>query len=479
MCCAQMTQEQLEQAMQNSQPNAQGAGAEVQMGMHASEAEGRPEWVPMARRRHAVLIRCAVLMRPAVLVRPAVLIRTQALPRSCWPAATRRPWAVSGTAQGQQAAHHAAPGAGQCCSSLQCSLSSPGVCRGQPDPDFSEKLRQAMAQKSEELVKQFQEDWSEVMENMAEAEDALDDLSGADLATRQRLPSCCPPILGPSASAWRGRAHKPLHCPAVCERIRLAARRLVRMPPAGPLCAAMAQAVTRPPTACRGADLVDAGSKGFDQQFQGFWRNSGWRAVAQLRRKLEHLRELRDLVRSLGRSSGKGPKRRAPQRVRARLLDSRACSPAAQAHPHCRCLGAAVRGIQAPLQGWQPLRDHRCGLPVPAHVRGQPHQCAAVSSAWHVQVLVTSGPEGVVRSELQPEETSGLARSSDISRMLPMEAHLLAHGWAARTALTKAGTPPAVLRPATCEQPRLLQWHQAHYAARTSRQASSARALAQ
>ena len=60
---------------------------------------------------------------------------------------------------------------------------------------------------------------------------------------------------------------------------------------------------------------MDAGSKGFDQQFQGLWRNSGWRAVAALRRKLEQLRELRDLVRSLGRSGGKGPKRRAPQRV--------------------------------------------------------------------------------------------------------------------------------------------------------------------
>ena len=56
-----------------------------------------------------------------------------------------------------------------------------------------------------------------------------------------------------------------------------------------------------------------------------------------------------------------------------------------------------------------------------------------------LQLLVTSGAEGVVRSELQPEETSGLSRSSDLSRMLPLEAHLLAHGWAARTALAQAG----------------------------------------
>ena len=56
---------------------------------------------------------------------------------------------------------------------------------------------------------------------------------------------------------------------------------------------------------------------------------------------------------------------------------------------------------------------------------------------------MTSGAEGVVRSELQPEETSGLARSSDLSRMLPLEAHLLAHGWAARRAMAAAGAAAA------------------------------------
>jgi hypothetical protein len=34
-----------------------------------------------------------------------------------------------------------------------------------------------------------------------------------------------------------------------------------------------------------------------------------------------------------------------------------------------------------------------------------------------------------VRSSLQPEETAGLTRSGDLSRMLPFEAHLLAAGW--------------------------------------------------
>lgn len=35
----------------------------------------------------------------------------------------------------------------------------------------------------------------------------------------------------------------------------------------------------------------------------------------------------------------------------------------------------------------------------------------------------------MVRSPLQPEEVRGLARSGDLSRMLPSEIMLMAHGW--------------------------------------------------
>lgn len=99
--------------------------------------------------------------------------------------------------------------------------------------------------------------------------------------------------------------------------------------------------------------LLD-GPEGFDAS-QSVWHNSGWRELASLRKKLENLKELRDLVRSLGRGGGKGPIRRAPQQV------------------------------------FQP------GMPL-----------------------------GVIRSEESPEETRGLTRSGDISRMLPVEARLLA-----------------------------------------------------
>ena len=46
-----------------------------------------------------------------------------------------------------------------------------------------------------------------------------------------------------------------------------------------------------------------------------------------------------------------------------------------------------------------------------------------------VQIEARSLRRGVIRSSLQPEETAGLTRSGDLSRMLPFEAHLLAAGW--------------------------------------------------
>lgn len=98
--------------------------------------------------------------------------------------------------------------------------------------------------------------------------------------------------------------------------------------------------------------LLD-GPEGFDAS-EAVWHHTGWKQLASLRKKLENLKELRDLVRSLGRGGGKGPIRRAPQ-----------------------------------------------------------------------QIFSSGMPPGVLRSEESPEETRGLTRSGDISRMLPVEARLL------------------------------------------------------
>lgn len=103
-------------------------------------------------------------------------------------------------------------------------------------------------------------------------------------------------------------------------------------------------------------ELMD-GPEGFDNS-KSVWHQSGWREVNYLRKRLEELRELRELVRSLGRGGGMGPLRKAPR-----------------------------------------------------------------------QLYKTGNPAGIIRTEQSPEETRGLTRSGDLSRMLPMEAHLLAAGW--------------------------------------------------
>jgi len=83
----------------------------------------------------------------------------------------------------------------------------------------------------------------------------------------------------------------------------------------------------------------------------------GWAQLDELRKKLEDLKELRDLVRSLGRGGGWGPLRRAP-----------------------------------------------------------------------VQKLDMSGRPGLLRTVLEAQETRGLTRSGDISRLLPAESAILARG---------------------------------------------------
>ncbi|GLC50817.1 hypothetical protein PLESTB_000435300 [Pleodorina starrii] len=104
------------------------------------------------------------------------------------------------------------------------------------------------------------------------------------------------------------------------------------------------------------------GAEGFDLK-GSIWKRQGWAQLDELRRKLEDLRELRDLVRSLGRGGGWGPLRRAP-----------------------------------------------------------------------VQYLDLNARPGLLRTVLEAQETRGLTRSEDISRLLPAEAALLARGRQVRQA---------------------------------------------
>lgn len=51
---------------------------------------------------------------------------------------------------------------------------------------------------------------------------------------------------------------------------------------------------------------ADNVTEGFDPS-EGMWHHSGWRELEELRRRLSKLKELRDLIRSLGRGTGMGP----------------------------------------------------------------------------------------------------------------------------------------------------------------------------
>lgn len=120
---------------------------------------------------------------------------------------------------------------------------------------------------------------------------------------------------------------------------------------------------------------------------QAVWRQTGWQEIEDLRKKLENLQELRDLVRSLGRGGGKGPMRRAPEEIEA-----------SGGRP------GLVRSQQA-----RPMQEQEAP-PLPSTT--QPPLPAAPFACQQV-----------------PEETRGLTRSGELSRMMPSEMALLAHGY--------------------------------------------------
>ncbi|GAB4823718.1 hypothetical protein N2152v2_010764 [Parachlorella kessleri] len=116
--------------------------------------------------------------------------------------------------------------------------------------------------------------------------------------------------------------------------------------------------LSRAGRAFEGLETLLGGGRGGSFDLGGnLWNRKGWADMDTMRQKLEDLKELRDLVRSLGRGGGWGPLRRAP-----------------------------------------------------------------------IQYLDTKGRPGLLRTILEAQETRGLTRSDDISRLLPSEAATLARG---------------------------------------------------
>lgn len=116
--------------------------------------------------------------------------------------------------------------------------------------------------------------------------------------------------------------------------------------------------------ALEGIEALLGGASGGSFDLQGtLWKRKGWKEMDKMRSRLEDLKELRDLVRSLGRGGGWGPLRRAP-----------------------------------------------------------------------IQYLDMKGRPGLLRTVLEQQETRGLTRADDLSRLLPSEAALLARGRTVRQA---------------------------------------------
>mmetsp|Transcript_26101 Transcript_26101/g.57021 ORF Transcript_26101/g.57021 Transcript_26101/m.57021 type:complete len:697 (+) Transcript_26101:262-2352(+) len=122
-------------------------------------------------------------------------------------------------------------------------------------------------------------------------------------------------------------------------------------------------ALSKAGKAFEGLEALLGGAGGSFDLSGNIWKRGGWSQMDSLRRRLEELRELRDLVRSLGRGGGWGPLRRAP-----------------------------------------------------------------------IQHLDFNGRPGLLRTVLEAQETRGLTRSDDISRLLPAEAATLARGRVVRQA---------------------------------------------
>ena len=216
------------------------------------------------------------------------------------------------------------------------------------------KELQQMAETAAQVVDRFEKEWEPVMEAVREAAETFENLEG-----RRRVLAVVRLVGSWSAAPLRYHVHH--------------------------------------------AGLMD-GPQGFDSS-RSIWRDAGWREVRELRKMLENLKELTALVRSLGRSSGKGALKRAPEQVPADL--GIGCS-AMHKDQSLLAFSAATLFITSCKTD---------GKIVPNWVA--------------VQIWSSKGMPGVHRSPLQPEETRGLTRSGDISRMLPFEVHLLAASSAA------------------------------------------------
>ena len=150
---------------------------------------------------------------------------------------------------------------------------------------------------------------------------------------------------------------------------------------------------------------------GYDMS-HAVWHNAGWQEMKDLRKKLENLKELRDLIKKLGRASGKGPKRRAPQEARPHSPHQLAALHLLPQQWHTRhARRDASRALESPLrwqrrapldsQGCDACRSRRClTVEVSSGNLCQSHRAlthagrGAVCQAGRHQVVPAAGGDG-------------------------------------------------------------------------------------
>eukprot|EP00887_Chlorella_sp_A99_P000547 scaffold17.g547.t1 len=185
------------------------------------------------------------------------------------------------------------------------------------------------------------------------------------------------------------------------------------------------------------------GGAGFDLG-GSIWGRKGWADMDNMRQKLEDVKELRDLVRSLGRGGGWGPLRRAP----IQYLDMKGRPGLLRTVLEAQASAAALGGGQPRGAATRPGRPR---------VRPGGLSCPPAHAAGSGRMLRSR--RATLPPSRRPQETRGLTRSDDISRLLPSEAATLARGRQARTA-ARAATPPPPrpcgARPLLVRQSKLL-----------------------
>ena len=308
------------------------------------------------------------------------------------------------------------------------------LCLCREPEQTTDDMAAAMEKIADDLVQQFEQEWKPAAENMEKATKAFDDLEG--LMSSQ---------LHASGALAIGVGLRQAHVPPQWLLPMAVSHSKLCAPPVFTLSKACACKLPVKVIAEKlhwgpwlPAGLMD-GPDGFDSSLS-VWQSTGWAEVESLRKKLEDLPELRELVRQLGRAGGVGPLRRAPEEVN--LVVSR-----------CQADGAAGVGRSGPSPGR--LAASGLALQPPATGVAADIQLSRDGrSGLLLMLLISLFPEELVWHLMSNASCQGLARHGCCSRCqcpLPAAFGSDQHSQPPGTAtLSLSGLLPQLPQPPVC-----------------------------